>query len=67
MDITPFVKTDKNKLLNLTHMRWIANTGQCFEVCMKSDGCIPTNTHSVCKVVSPQSYEKLEALYNSVK
>lgn len=67
MDASPFVKTDRNTLLNLTHMRWIENNGQCFQVCMKSNGCIPTNTHNVCKGISPESYKKLEELYNSTK
>ena len=32
----------------------------CLEVCMKSDGCIVgKTTHKICKLNSPDSYNKL--------
>jgi len=35
---------------------------ECLAVCMKSDGCEITNTHNICKINNPSSYNKLKKL-----
>lgn len=68
MEGMTLVKTDKQVLLNLQYMRWIAFDGQCFEVCTKSNGCHKfKDTHGICKLNSPDSFAKIEELYKSVK
>lgn len=58
-----FLKTDNNKVLNESHIRWIQKIGECMEICTKSDGCNVYTTSRVCKAYSPTSYEKLNKYF----
>jgi hypothetical protein len=58
-----YLKTDDNKVINEKYIRWIAlKMDECLAVCMKSDGCEITNTHNICKINNPSSYNKLKKL-----
>jgi hypothetical protein len=58
-----YIKTDNNKIINETHIRWVKKLNNCLEVCTKSTGCNIRNgdTHRICKLNTPDSYEKLNA------
>lgn len=55
-----YIKTDENKVINQIHIRWIKKMNDCLEICTKPDGCaIGKDTHRVCKLYTPDSYNKL--------
>jgi hypothetical protein len=57
---TSYIKTDDNKIINEKCIRWVKKMNDCLEVCVKSNGCDLINgTHRICKVNSPESYNKL--------
>jgi hypothetical protein len=60
-----FLKTDDNKVLNESYIRWIEKIGECMEVCTRSDGCnvLLGSTIRVCKKYNPTSYEKLNKYF----
>jgi hypothetical protein len=61
---TNFIKTDNNKIINEKCIRWVKKMDECLEVCIKSDGCRDgVNTHKICKLNNPNSYEKLNRLF----
>lgn len=62
---TSYIKTDDNKVLNEKYIRWIHKMNECLEVCTKFDGCKVggNNTQKVCKLNSPESYNKLNKLF----
>ena len=59
-----YIKTDENKVINQKHIRWIKKMNECLEVCTKSNGCIvKKDTHRICKLYTPDSYNKLNRLF----
>jgi hypothetical protein len=58
-----FLKTDDNKVINTNYIRWIAKFSECVDVCIKSDGCFITDTHRICKLNNPDSYEILNKFF----
>jgi hypothetical protein len=59
-----YIKTDDNKVINEKHIRWIKKINDCMEICSKSDGCFAgKTTHRVCKLYTPDSYNKLNILF----
>jgi hypothetical protein len=60
-----YLKTDDNKILNETYIRWVEKMNECFRVCVKSDGCFTYNTHKICKMNSPASYAKLNKYFTN--
>jgi hypothetical protein len=51
--VASYLKTDNNKIINETHIRWVKKM-------TKSTGCsINGDTHRICKLNSPDSYDKL--------
>ena len=65
-NVVSYLKTDDNKIINETHIRWVKKMNNCLEVCTKSTGCsITGDTHRICKLNTPDSYDKLNAhFYN---
>jgi len=65
MDKDLFIKTDDNKVINERHIRWVKKMNDCLEVCTKSTGCSKENgnTHIICKLNSPDSYYRLNELF----
>lgn len=59
-----YLKTDNNKVINEQYIRWIKKCNECLEVCIRSNGCSEYNTHQICKLKSPSSYEKLNKYFN---
>jgi len=60
-----YIKTDKNKVVNQNHIRWVKKMNDCLEVCTKPDGCfIGKDTHRICKLYTPDSYNKLNRLFD---
>ena len=67
MENATFMKTD-DKVINEEYIRWVKKIHECMEVCTKSDGCrVGRDTHTICKHNSPQSYAKLNRLFEENK
>lgn len=59
-----YYKTDDNKIINEKAIVWIQKMGDCLEVCNKTTGCqIGYDTNKICKFSTPDSYNKLNALF----
>lgn len=58
-----YLKTDDNKVINEKHIRWIKKISECLEVCTKSTGCSVNDTHKICKLNNPDSYNKLNIFF----
>jgi hypothetical protein len=59
-----YFKTDENKAINEKYIRWIKKMNNCLEVCTKSNGCVvKRDTHRICKINSPDSYDKLNKAF----
>jgi hypothetical protein len=65
-DIIPaYVKTDDNKVLNVKAITWIRKMSDCLDVCTRTIGCqLEKDTHKICKFHTPDSYNKLNALFD---
>lgn len=60
---TSYIKTDDNVIVNEKYIRWVKKMSECLEVCSKMNGCEKGNTHQICKINSPDSYEKLNKYF----
>jgi hypothetical protein len=59
-----YIKADDNKVINEKAIKWIKKMGDCLEVCIKQTGCsVGSDTHKICKFNTPDSYNKLNVLY----
>jgi hypothetical protein len=59
---TIYFKTDDNMIINENCIRWVKKMSDCLEVCIKTVGCnsqINGDTHKICKLNNPTSYNKL--------
>jgi len=66
---TSYIKTDENIVINEQCIRWIKQMDECLFVCTKSTGCNDfvgrhRSTHKVCKSSNPESYAKLNKLFD---
>ena len=61
---TVYLKTDNNTFINEKCIRWVKEMSDCLEVCIKIPGCDNKNTHKICKVNNPDSYNKLNEHLN---
>jgi len=60
-----YIKADDNKVINAKAISWIKKMGECLEVCSKSTGChLGNDTHKICKFHTPDSYNKLNLLFD---
>ena len=59
-----YIRTDEHKIINEKYIRWVKKMDECLKVCVKSNGCEHYNTHSICKLYNPESYEKLNKHFN---
>jgi hypothetical protein len=58
-----FLKTDNNMIINENRITWVRKMNECLEVCVKTTGCGTLDTHKICKIYSPESYQKLNAQF----
>lgn len=58
-----YIKTDDNKVIQEKHIRWIKKVNDCLNICTKGTGCATKDTHQVCKLYTPNSYAKLNKLF----
>jgi hypothetical protein len=59
-----FIKTDDNKLINTTYIKWVKKMDDCMSVCMKANGCTGIlDTHTICKSKNFWSYTKLNEYF----
>ena len=58
-----YIKTDDNKIVNESCIRWVKKMGDCLEVCTKTTGCNThpkyKDTHMICKLNNLHAYNKL--------
>jgi hypothetical protein len=56
-----YLRTDNNKIINETCIRWVEKMDNCLYVCSKMTGCNIKNgdTHKICKINNLDSYNKL--------
>jgi hypothetical protein len=59
----PFLKTDNNTIINENRITWVRKMNECLEVCLKTTGCGTLDTHSICKIYSPESYKRLNDIF----
>ena len=60
-----YIKADNNKVINEKNIKWIKKINDCLEVCTKSNGCsLDKDTHKICKFHTPDSYNKLNSLFD---
>lgn len=64
-----FIKADDNKIINEKCIRWVYKMNDCLEICSRSNGCSIESgqTHRVCKLTNNDSYNKLNAYFESKK
>jgi hypothetical protein len=63
-NLNTYIKVDNNKIINEKHIKWIKKMGDCLAVCTRSDGCaLYKDTHTICKLNTPGSYNKLNGLF----
>ena len=60
-----FIKADNNKIINEKCIKWVRKMDDCFDICTKGDGCYIGDTHKVCKINNPESYERLNKYFES--
>lgn len=60
-----FIKVDNNKIINLSCIKWVKRLDECMEICTKGDGCYVGDTHKLCKINHPESYDKLNKHFDS--
>jgi hypothetical protein len=61
---TSYIKADDDKIINEKAIRWVKKMNDCLEVCTRSSGClIKHNTHKICKINNPYSYNKLNQYF----
>lgn len=63
-----YIKADGNKLINEKCITWVRKIDECLEVCTKSEGCGirwtgHNDTHKICKINNPDSYDKLNFFF----
>ena len=60
-----FIKADNDKIINTKCIKWVKKMNDCLEICTKSNGCSinGNDTHKLCKNVNPNSYKKLEKIF----
>ena len=64
MENTHFIKADDNTLINEKAIVWIKKMDDCLEVCSKINGCeLEKGTNKICKFNTPDSYNKLNGLF----
>jgi len=60
---TVYFKTDDNIIINENCIRWVKKMSDCLEVCIKVSGCdlkdTHKDTHKICRLNNPDSYNKL--------
>jgi hypothetical protein len=58
-----YLRTDENKIINEKCIRWVQKMGDCLAVCNKAVGCHISETHRICKLNNPDSYNKLNQYF----
>jgi hypothetical protein len=61
-----YIRTDENIIINEKYIKWIKKMDECLKVCNKLEGCDILDTHTICKIYNPESYEKLNKHFNNI-
>lgn len=54
-----YIRVDNNKIINMSCIKWVKKLDDCLAICTKGDGCYAGDTHPLCKVNNPKSYDRL--------
>ena len=63
-----YIKADGNRIINEKYIRWVKKMDECLAVCAKFEGCdieYGYDTHKICKINNPDSYNKLNKYFES--
>ena len=71
MDKVSFLKTDDNKIINVTCIRWVKKMNECLEICLKTNGCNSNiyddsqknGTHRICKINNLNDYNRVNKYF----
>ena len=64
ISLSHYIKADDNKVINSKAILWVKKMGECLEICSKTTGCYTgQDTHKICKFHTPDSYNKLNILF----
>ena len=58
-----YIKTDDNKIINEKCIKWVKKMSECLEVCTMNGCSVSINTHKICKLNNPESYNKLNKYF----
>ena len=59
-----YIRVEGQKYINLKLIHWIKQIDECYSICTKSTGCSDDETHKICKLNNPTSYNKINHLLN---
>ena len=60
-------KTDENTIINTQYIHWIKKFEKKYEVCCKPNGCyVGTETHTISESKSPNTYRKINTIFDTV-
>jgi len=63
--VSEFILCDGDRLINTNHIRWIQRMYETMEICTKQTGCtLGRDTIKVSKLLHPQSYSRLNMMFN---
>lgn len=58
-----YIKADENKIINLSCIKWVKKLDECMDICTKGDGCYVGDTHKLCRINNPASFDKLNKYF----
>jgi hypothetical protein len=58
-EVNSYIKTDDNIIINEKCIKWVKKIDECLLISIKSSPRNNNNTHSICKIYTPYSYNKL--------
>lgn len=65
METVTYIKTDKNLIINEKCITWIKKMDDCLYACARPEGCLPFETHKICKENNPTQYEKINKYFDN--
>jgi len=65
-DKNSYIKADNNIIINEKFIRWVKQIDECLHVCSLASGCSIRHyeTHPICRINNPDSYNKLIEKFN---
>ena len=59
-DTNSYLRTDHGIIINEKCIRWVKKMNECLHVCIRTSDLLAfDDTHKICKINSPHSYENM--------